>query len=111
MKKRFVLGTAIAGVVLLATAAWTQDPETVVPVQAKAEPPTYRDVLKGYVDRKCSVSLGEGVCYLRFPEDPKTNWPSATLAAAGADFVQLVWSGGGQLYIPSACVRVQVAKP
>jgi hypothetical protein len=110
MKRHFVSGTAIAGLLLLATAAWTQDPEPVAPVKTKAEPPTYRDVLGGYVGRKCSASLGDRVCYLRFPEDKKTSWPSATLAAAGSDFVQLVWEDGEQLFIPTEWVAVQVAK-
>ena len=110
MKHRSAMGAAACALLVLAAAAWTQQPEP-TRVEAKGESPSYRDVLQSYVGKKCGVYGRDGMHYLHFPEDKRMNWESGTLMAVGADFAQVRQSDGSSRYFSLTRLDVEVAPP
>ena len=137
MKKAATIGAALLGL-LFVGASWSQDPtredaalerfaRRIAAVragqEARQDPPGFRDVLRGKVGQECTVSQADGIWTVLFPAGamsarqvrlmeagrlPPMPVYASTLAAVGADFVQLREADGTERFVPLSKVEVVV---
>lgn len=101
--KKATIGAALAGLLFLGAAAWTQDPE---PVERQVAPPSFRDVLRGKVGQKVYYQYDNDSSARRlyFGHERKTH----TFVAVGEDFIQLREDDGMETFISVSRVDVHI---